>query len=257
MKNEEVEQLVEKVSNVIKDNFSKKYVFQVTTENYEKFKHLRALVSAHGYISDTIKDGDIVKVLDTPNVRKYNPNAINTLFSIKLTPHILNYWKRGLGVSADFSNFHGVNYFYEDLVKATDEEIKFYNTLEEAKRKYPVGIIYHPINYKSCKSDGRFCVDAFGNIFNRNNKVVYHKSSNRWAELKGTPEIFIDGHKGEFFPEYVKFGCAEIDKEVFINLSYNLSHKWKFSNRDIEYVTIGNGIFSKEHIKQIANYYTT
>ena len=76
------------------------------------------------------------------------------------------------------------------------------------------------------------------------------------------PDITINGYKGEFFKDYVKFGCAEIHKNVFIDLNTLNSDLengdgiigMKY-NRRIESVTIGKGIFTKEQIKQIAEYY--
>ena len=68
------------------------------------------------------------------------------------------------------------------------------------------------------------------------------------------PDITINGYKGEFFKDYVKFGCAEIDKEVFIKL-HQLGQGIEHCNRQLESVTIGKGTFSKDHIKQIAEYY--
>lgn len=71
------------------------------------------------------------------------------------------------------------------------------------------------------------------------------------------PQIEVNGYKGEFFTNYVKFGCAQIDKSIFINLN-NLSTKEGFnknSNREIESVTIGKGTFTKDQIKEIAEYY--
>ena len=89
-------------------------------------------------------------------------------------------------------------------------------------------------------SDGVSCV------------VIYEKG--KWAEiLPSYPQIEINGYKGEFFDNYVKFGCAEISKEVFIDLAK--CREYKNTNRDIESATIGKGTFSKDQIKLIAEYY--
>lgn len=76
------------------------------------------------------------------------------------------------------------------------------------------------------------------------------------------PDITINGYRGEFFDYYVKFGYAEISKESFIEL-YRISKMFNKqdclihdnSNRILESVTIGKGTFSKEQIKEIAEYY--
>ena len=73
------------------------------------------------------------------------------------------------------------------------------------------------------------------------------------------PNITINGYKGEFFNDYVKFGCAEIESKLFIalynNLDKNYSTKYSKTNKQFESITIGKGTFTKEHIKQIAEYY--
>ena len=69
--------------------------------------------------------------------------------------------------------------------------------------------------------------------------------------------ITINGYKGEFFNDYVKFGCAEIGKELFIQINKFILARFDcgISNKEIESVTIGKGTFTKEQIKQIAEYY--
>lgn len=69
---------------------------------------------------------------------------------------------------------------------------------------------------------------------------------------KAYPEITINGYKGEFFDWGVKFGCAEIGAGIFREL-YRL--KSGYSNKEIESVTIGRGVFTKDQIKKIAEYY--
>ena len=209
------------------------------------------------------KDGDIVKVLNTKNVCLYNSKAVNTLFRISLPDCALKEWENGRNYSVDPTNFHNVNYYREDLIKATDEEIEHFNKLSEAVKKYPIGTVYYPIrptNKKqgyACESNGKFCVTACGNIINTDDTHVYDKTINKWAEFKLIPpEIFINGHKGEFFPDYVKFGCAQIDRDLFDELVINgCLDTRKNSNRSIESITIGNGIFSKSQIEQIVDYY--
>ena len=66
------------------------------------------------------------------------------------------------------------------------------------------------------------------------------------------PNITINGYKGEFFDNYVKFGCAEIGKELFIRI---YGTEKIHGNKDIESVTIGAGTFTKDQINQIAEYY--
>lgn len=79
---------------------------------------------------------------------------------------------------------------------------------------------------------------------------------------KEFPDITINGYKGEFLDKCVKFGCAEISKQVLIDLfQINNSIRngetsiGRDTNRSIESVTIGKGTFTKDQIKQIAEYY--
>lgn len=79
---------------------------------------------------------------------------------------------------------------------------------------------------------------------------------------KEYPNITINGYKGEFFNDYVKFGCAQIHKNVFIDLNTLNSDLENGdgiigmkSNRRIESITIGKGTFTKEHIRRITEYY--
>lgn len=69
------------------------------------------------------------------------------------------------------------------------------------------------------------------------------------------PDIAINGYKGEFFDGYVKFGCAKIAKELIIEMNNIMLKSHPNSNREIESVTIGKGIFSKDQIKEIAECY--
>lgn len=69
------------------------------------------------------------------------------------------------------------------------------------------------------------------------------------------PQIEVNGYKGEFFDNYVKFGCAEMQKNLFTDLYRWIEGSAEHTNRNIEFVTIGKGVFTKEQIKEIAEYY--
>jgi hypothetical protein len=68
------------------------------------------------------------------------------------------------------------------------------------------------------------------------------------------PRVTINGHIGEFFEDKVKFGCAIIDKQDFIDLN-NLATKSSITTKKLKSVTFGAGVFSREVIKEIAEYY--
>jgi len=148
----------------------------------------------------------------------------------------------------------------EHVRPATKEEIETF-LIEEAKKRYPIGS-----KFKSAYDNSYVGIIETQNFYVRNDNYITLNSStgvcvyynNKWAEiLPSYPNITINGYRAEFFKNYVKFGCAEIDKSIFINL-YNLIYTGNFnknSNKLIESVTIGKGIFTKEQIKEIAEYY--
>jgi hypothetical protein len=90
-------------------------------------------------------------------------------------------------------------------------------------------------------------------------KDVYGSMFSPYCELDDVPDIVINDYKAEFFDDYVKFGCAEFDKEVFIELDNygklinNLP--CKKTNREFVSVKLGKGEFTKEQIKEIVEYY--
>lgn len=165
--------------------------------------------------------------------------------------------------------------------KATKSEIEK-ALLAEAKKRYPIGTKFYPAHLTNnpgycivtntnfeythnlyediiyaMTDEGNDCdpnpKSKYGNTyFNRN----VWTSTEGWAKIKAVPavpDITINDYKAEFFDDYVKFGCAEINKEVFIDLveAKDYSH----TNRQIESVTIGKGTFTKEQIKAIVEYY--
>jgi hypothetical protein len=137
---------------------------------------------------------------------------------------------------------------------ATVEEIK--NCLiEEAKSRYPEGTRFRSLIHNDLEVIVKkfWHIDTDGRIWFEGvsyNGVVY--TNGQWAEILTYPQITINGYKGEFHDSYISFGCARIDKRVFIEL-YQITEKG--GNRDIEAVTIGKGTFSKDQIKEIAKYY--
>jgi len=155
--------------------------------------------------------------------------------------------------------------FIECCRKATPEEVKEYENnllLEEAKKRYPVGTrfvsAYNGENVGAIEIGTFYIWKEIGIVADRDNGYsVYHKG--KWAEiLPSYPQISINGYKGEFFDNYVKFGCAKIDKKVFTNANKTFSDeqtRFPNSNKYITSITIGAGTFSKEQIKEIAEYY--
>jgi hypothetical protein len=67
------------------------------------------------------------------------------------------------------------------------------------------------------------------------------------------PIISVNGYAGEFFNWGVKFGCVDLNKNLFLEL-HNLILR-DLGDKTIESVTIGKGIFTKAMIKEISEYF--
>lgn len=137
----------------------------------------------------------------------------------------------------------------------TREEYK----LGYATHKYPKDTKFKSLftGGKIHLSDGIFIQHPNGYISAGGNYVLL---DGNWAEIITTPDITINGYKAEFFSKYVKFGCAEIPMQLFKDLYSTccVGHPTKLyiqGNKSIESVIIGIGKFSKEQIKEIAEYY--
>lgn len=106
------------------------------------------------------------------------------------------------------------------------------------------------------EDDGGFFVKTFDEVWKISN-IGVRLATPEEIKTAQIPQITINGYKGEFFDYYVKFGCAEIDREDFIQLNefVRLFGDERLTNKYIESVTIGKGTFTKEQIKQIAEYY--
>lgn len=108
--------------------------------------------------------------------------------------------------------------------------------------------------YKIKKIDGGYIyVDWEACPVANDIKNNFRKATPEEIKAAQTPNIVVNGHKGEFFDDYVKFGCAEINREVFIDLS--IIPQYAHTNREIELVTIGKGTFTKQQINEIAEFY--
>lgn len=161
----------------------------------------------------------------------------------------------------------GTEPFKHLLKLASKEEKKEYENnllLEEAKLKYPKGT-----NFKCFSSEersvstGNFRI-AYGIYKEKENPIVRVAETDlavydvigNWATiLPSYPQITINNYEGEFFYNYVKFGCAKMQKNLFTDLYKWIEGSSENTNRNIESVTIGKGTFTKEQIKEIAEYY--
>ena len=249
--------------------------FVFTSQSWEEYKPLKyPEYWKIKYKEEEFKVGDIVKVTKDGN----NASQCNSVSVPAGGIYFDKNWKNNVYKINRFCTKYGNGFikcniyelFYLDgrnagcvystaLQLASPEEIKEYENnllLEEAKRRYPVGT-----KFESASSEGKICYVEHIPIFkngligtkdNGLNGIIY--KNGKWAEiLPSYPQITINGYTGEFFDDYVRFGCAQIDREVFIDLFS--CKEYCNTNRDIESVTIGKGTFSKKQIKEIALYY--
>jgi hypothetical protein len=91
-------------------------------------------------------------------------------------------------------------------------------------------------------------------VMSENGKQVIVYDRGVWAEKVEKPDIVVNGYKGEFLDWGVKFGCAEIGKEVFIDISRLIDRIYP-GNKSITSVKIGKGDFSVEQIIEIAEHF--
>ena len=219
--------------------------------------------------SPEFKVGDIVVSLrDVGDLRQ-----IGDIFTVLgLTGYGSIYYREGT---------HGSSSEFRLATPGEIEGYKIDQLIAEARKRYPIGTRFvgaHVPDHKDAISivtntnfmtgsnqtarltltamtnDGEYYTGPDGVHGNTSNvRIVYYDG--RWAEIVTTPVIRINGYDAKFNEDSVVFGCARIGKEVFISL-YELNRlKLHNSNREIESVTIGNGEFSKEVIKEIAEYY--
>jgi hypothetical protein len=215
------------------------------------------------YEEKEYKVGDWITFTSLPEeYSRFNGDTVK-ITNIKENPH--NYWYNHEPYSFSGGGF-SYNAYKTCFRKATLKEIKNALIAEAKRRGFKEGVkvqsfvhnkplfcnrVSDNIDYISFEDKLHFGIDGL-------NYVVIYKNG-KWAKiLPSYPQIEVNRHNAEFFDWGVKFGCAEIDKHVFIDL-YNTRSITNLqgihNNRSIESVTIGKGIFTKENIKEIAEYY--
>jgi hypothetical protein len=171
---------------------------------------------------------------------------------------------------------------------ATLEEIEdfknkeFQQILEEAAKRYPIGTRFIPVHagrpdYVCIVTNNTFNINQRqdfgiaitsmtdeGDYYASINKSKYGTTSydrvvygdGKWAEIvPAYPDITINGYKGEFFPDYVKFGCASIEKEMILSIWNLMSAEVPDGFKKLKKVYIGEGRFDVNEIKIIAEHF--
>jgi len=92
------------------------------------------------------------------------------------------------------------------------------------------------------------------------NRSIYEclrKATPEEIKLAQEPLITINDYKGEFFDEYILFGCAKISKDLIlsINTLMSIEESDRYPYKPLNSIIIGKGTFTKEQIKEIAEYY--
>lgn len=224
-------------------------------------------------VEEEYKVEDWVIVLDTPNVRKFNSSGIGHIFRIRNDDFYFKEFIKGNASAIEPNNKYLTNYLKIDVRKATEKEIEQHLISEAEKKGFKKGVkIKTPAGNIGILTGFRDFVECSKN-FNGPDTTnslrwwVSHDTFDSmnlycdefgWSEIIASyPEITINGYKGEFFDNYVKFGCATISKQLFIDLYESDAFKetHDYGNKEIESVTIGKGTFTKDQIKEIATYY--
>ena len=219
------------------------------------------------YKEDEYKVGDWVYVIDRSFTIKAPCTGvlkIQSLDNSRKTSYKNNFLFTNGGYAGCNDNVS--NY----IRKATNEEIKNYLIEEAKKRGFKEGVrvkdngLNRLCPYNDITYFNDFGYDENSDQFwiryttkrSKYSMCIYKKG--KWAEIISSyPDITINGYKGEFFGDHVKFGCATISKSLFIDLNKFdlLKHVHNAGNKEITSITIGKGTFKVEQIKEIAEYY--
>lgn len=203
-----------------------------------------------------INIGDYIVILRA-EIDSHLIGKVNRIISIK---------DDGLIKTDKSTGYWHTKYVGKYFRKATDKEVEDYLIQEAEKKGFVKGakVNTKPIwgnnsewelienHIRVTKSDTNIHLEVQGRSGCFSMVSIYKDGV--WAELlPSTPSIQINGYKGEFFEDYVKFGCAEIDKDIFIKLSELTIHGK--GNRKLQSVTIGYGTFNLTEINEIANHF--
>lgn len=209
---------------------------------------------------EPLKPGDWVIVIASKSSFSEFKNAIGYVFKLREDSSCATdtkFLKGERSLSLDASNRYSFNYARYNIRKATKEEVTAF-LLKEAKEKYPKGTKFKSVADSAIYISEGDPIDwpenPYSNTIANNPGVGLLYVNGKWAEIITYPDVTINGYKGQFFSNYIKFGCAEISKELFLQLYAIKDSTWT-NGKEIESVTIGKGAFSKTQIKEIAEYY--
>ena len=243
-----------------------------TNGGFIEFKYFLKQVDS-GFIS-SLKKAGVLDLWFEPVFKERFRIGDWVTWSNGVTGRIVNHCKSfadswSLDVKGDLEQYNSCS--ESGLRLATPEEIKKTLVEEAIKRGFKGGVKIDktPLNYSGTavwtlgsSSSGFIYEPSRDELqWSASQDIVYRNG--KWAEiLPNYPQIEINGYKGEFFDWGVKFGCAEIHKNAFIylnTLNKDLVNgdgvRGVMSNRQIESITIGKGVFSKDQIKLIADHY--
>lgn len=147
--------------------------------------------------------------------------------------------------------------------KATKEEIEKALIQEKDRRGFKKGVTVKDLSDTGVEkiTSDKFQYDyEYDELFVSSDSmymgkaIIYSKS--RWAEII-EDTIEVNGYEAEFCDGYVKFGCAEIENSIFIELQKFFDEENPFckgiGNRALTSVKIGEGEFDRETIQKIVD----
>lgn len=159
-----------------------------------------------------------------------------------------------------------VSVLHNTAVLLSDDTIEEHLIAEAKRRGYKKGV-----RVKICQTDivseinqelkYRSVDDSIVGVYG--GYTIYNEG--QWGEIiDETPSIGINGHKAEFHDDYVQFGCAKIHKNHIREIHRDLMQYANVQSysvdgvgecKSITGVSIGKDLFSRDQIKQIAEYY--
>lgn len=184
-----------------------------------------------------------------------NVHYINALNALDYTwsPTIYQTFKDAGILDIWFTPVYETNYEVGDIVLIGGghaegnglSEDGIYELLKIDENKNPTG---------NHRGDSHFMFNFGENkYFRTNKKHIIRFASEKEVEEYKNPPVIINGYKVEYYGSHVSFGCAKINKDIFISL--NDMGKDIYNNKKVESVTIGTGVFNRDQIAIIANHY--
>jgi hypothetical protein len=212
----------------------------------------------------------IVKSCSSSFNKSGDVKQINKLEYIKLS----DYDEEVMGASFDKEEYSSDWEAINDLELATEDEIlgALISKIKEEKgielgsrvvEKNSEGTVNSFLLFKRDKANGNesgFTLTWFeGNIEEKYQLGIKLKGGGTlspYCKLQNICNVTINGYKPTFEKNLVNFGCAQIDIKLLQDLNIVFETQgYYLGNKELETVKIGSGVFTRDDIKKIVEYY--